>query len=238
MTDSERQRTHGSLEDVSTQAIKERPLPRFEHRTGLDLEQLLYLEQDVAQRIASLAAANRAPQGLDLFDAIIATLIYLRHNTIQASIGEHARVSQATISRYIETLEPVVACCLDGLALERQSRAARGDLVIDGFLFPTRDLTTPAGLFSGKHDTPGMNAQVICDRHGHIIDAGALLPGSTHDARAFRESGLAKTYEQHLTGAGPSLIGDCGYVGVVPLTPHKKPEYRELTIAERLFNRQ
>ncbi|GAB3993925.1 hypothetical protein GCM10029992_06870 [Glycomyces albus] len=222
---------------MSTQGIKERPLPRFEHRTGLDYEQLLYLERDVSSRIGTWQPPTGRRKALDLFDAIIATLTYLRHNTVQAAIGEETRVSQATISRYIETLEPVVSCSLDRLALDRQSRAARGDLIVDGFLIPTRDLTAPAGMFSGKHDAPGLNEQVVCDLGGRIIDAGAVLPGSAHDARAFRESGLAKTYEQHLTGEGPSLIGDGGYVGVVPLTPFKKPEYRELTVAERLFNR-
>jgi hypothetical protein len=123
-----RQRARGSLEVVSTQAIKVRPLPRFEHRTGPDYEQLLYLEREVAARIGSSQPATCRRKPLDLFEAIIVTLIYLRHNTIQAAVGEQARVSQATVSRYIETLEPVVSCCLDCLALDLQHRAARGDL--------------------------------------------------------------------------------------------------------------
>ncbi|PRY52897.1 transposase family protein [Glycomyces artemisiae] len=223
---------------MSTQGIKERPLPRFEHRTGLDYEQLLYLEREVAARIGSWQPATGRRKALGLFEAIVLTLVYLRHNTVQAAIGEQARVSQATVSRYIETLEPVVSCCLDRLAIDLQARAARSDLVVDGFLIPTRDLTSPKGLFSGKRGAPGLNAQVVCDLHGRPVDAGNLLPGSAHDARAFRESGLAKTYEHHLTGNGPSMIGDCGYIGVVPLTPVKKPEYRELTDTELLFSRQ
>jgi len=223
---------------VTTQAIKERPPPRFEHRTGLDYEQLLYLEREVAARIGSWQPATGRRKTLDLFEAIIVTLIYLRHNTIQAAVGEQARVPQATVSRYVETLEPVVSCCLDCLALDLQQRAAHGNLVVDGFLIPTLDLNAPAGLFSGKRGAPGLNAQVVCDLHGRPVDAGALLPGSAHDARAYRESGLAKTYEQHLAGNGPSMIGDCGYIGVVALTPYKKPEYRDLTTAELLFNQQ
>jgi len=135
-----RQRTHGSLEVVSTQGIKERPLPRGEHRTGLDYEQLLYLEREVAARIGSWQPATGRRKALDLFEAIILTLIYLRHNTVRAAVGEQARISQATVSRYIETLEPVVSCCPACLAIDLQRRAARGDLVVDGFLIPTRDL--------------------------------------------------------------------------------------------------
>lgn len=61
---------------------------------------------------------------VDPLDAIMLTLVYLRHNTIQAAVGEAARISQATVSRYIETLEPVVACCLDFLAIDLEARTS------------------------------------------------------------------------------------------------------------------
>ena len=223
---------------MTTQSIKERPLPRFEHRTGLDLEQLLLLEREVETRIGSWQPDTGRRKALELFDAIVVCLIYLRHNTIQTAVGEQSRISQATVSRYIESLEPVVSTCLDYLALNLREQAIRSDLVVDGFLIPTRDLGSPAGLFSGKHLRPGLNAQVITDLRGRVVDGGRIVVGSVHDAKAFKESGLAKAYEIHTTGEGPSLIGDLGYLGVVPLTPYRKPEYRELTAAERLFNRQ
>ncbi|MFG3343168.1 transposase family protein [Glycomyces sp. NPDC048151] len=223
---------------MTTQGIKGRPLPRFEHRTGLDTEQLLLLEREVRARIGSWQPDTGRRKALELFDALVVCLIYLRHNTIQAALGEQSRISQATVSRYVEALEPVVATCLDQLALELREQAVRSDLVVDGFLIPTRDLTDPPGLFSGKRHRPGLNAQVITDLHGRVVDGGRIVVGSVHDAKAFKESGLAKAYEIHLSGEGPSLIGDLGYLGVVPLTPYRKPEYRELTAAEGLFNRQ
>jgi hypothetical protein len=168
----------------------------------------------------------------------VVCLIYLRYNTIQAALGEQSRISQATVSRYVEALEPVVSVCLDQLALKLREQAIRSDLVVDGFLIPTCDLTAPTGLFSGKRHRPGLNAQVITDLRGRVVDGGLIVVGSVHDAKAFKESGLAKAYEIHLSGEGPSLIGDLGYLGVVPLTPYRKPEYRELTAAEGLFNRQ
>jgi aminoglycoside phosphotransferase (APT) family kinase protein len=223
---------------VSTQSIKERPLPRFEQRTGLDTEQLLLLEREVEIRIGAWQPATGRRKALELFDAIVVCLIYLRHNTIQAALGEQSRISQATISRCVEALEPVVSVCLDQLALELREQAIRSDLVVDGFLIPTRDLGSPNGLFSGKRQRPGLNAQVITDLHGRVVDGGRVAVGSVHDAKAFTESGLAKAYEVHLTGEGPSLIGDLGYLGIVPLTPYRKPAYRELTTAELLFNHQ
>jgi hypothetical protein len=222
---------------VTTQGIKERPLPRFEHRTGLDTEQLLLLEREVEARIGSWQPDTGRRKALELFDAIVVCLVYLRHNTIQAALGEQSRISQATVSRYVEALEPVVSVCLDQLA-EAPRTGDPLDLVVDGFLIPTRDLTAPTGLFSGKCHRHGLNAQVIADLRGRVVDGELIVVGSVHDAKAFKESGLAKAYEIHLSGEGPSLIGDLGYLGVVPLTPYRKPEYRGLTAAEGLFNRQ
>lgn len=150
-------------------------------------------------------------------------LIYLRHNTVQAALGEQSRISQATVSRYVEALEPVVSTCFNHLAFNLREQASRSDLVVDGFLIPTRDLTAPQGLFSGKRLRPGLNAKVITDLRARVIDGGHIVVGSVHDAKAFKESGLAKGYEIHLSGEGPSLIGDLGYLGVVPLTPIRKP---------------
>jgi hypothetical protein len=185
---------------VSTQSIKERPLSRFDHRTGLDTEQLLLLEREVEIRIGSWQPDTGRRRTLELFDAIVVCLIYLRHNTIQAALGEQSRISQATVSRYVETLEPVVSVCLDQLALDLREQAVHSDLVVDGFLIPTRDLTAPAGLFSGKRHRPGLNAQVITDLRGRVIDSGQIVVGSAHDAKAFKTSGLAKAYEIHLPG--------------------------------------
>jgi hypothetical protein len=176
---------------------------------------------------------TRRRKTIELFDAIVVVcLIYLRHNTIRAALGEQSQISQAAVSRDVEALEPVVSVCLDCLALDLREQAVRSDLVVDGFLIPTRDFGTPAGLFSGKRLRPGLNAQIITDLRGRVVDGGAVVVGSVHDAKAFKESGLAKGYEIHLTGEGPSLIGDLGYLGMVPLTPYRKPEYRELTAAE------
>lgn len=223
---------------TSTQCIKERPLPRLEHRTGLDWEQLLYLEREVDLRIGPWQPTTGRKKALDLFDAMIATLAYLRCNDIEAVIGEWSRISQSTVSRYLAFLEPVVATCLDELLEAERTKATESDLIVDGFLIPTADLTEPAGLFSGKRNAPGANALLVTDLRGRPVDAGRVQVGSVHDARALADSGLAKTYEQHLTSNGPSMIGDCGFIGVAPLTPFRKPAYRELTVAELWFNRQ
>jgi len=74
---------------VTSQSIKERPLPRSEPRTGPGTEQLLLLEREVEDRIGSWQPDTGRRKTLELFDAIVVCLIYLRHNTIQAALGEH-----------------------------------------------------------------------------------------------------------------------------------------------------
>jgi DNA-binding MarR family transcriptional regulator len=62
------------------------------------------LEREIETRIGSWQPDTGRRKALELFDAIVVCLIYLRHNTIQAALGEQSRISQATVSRYIESL--------------------------------------------------------------------------------------------------------------------------------------
>lgn len=113
---------------MSTQSIKERPLPCFEHRIGLDTEQLLLLEREVEARIGSWQPDTGRRKTLELFDAIVVCLTHLQHNTVQAALGEQSRISQATVSRYLEVLEPVVSVCLEGLALDLREQAIHSEV--------------------------------------------------------------------------------------------------------------
>ena len=182
------------VQGVSAQGINERPLPRFEDRTGLDYERLLCLVQAVERRIGSWRPRTRRRKVLDLFDAVIVVLVYLRCNDIEAAVAERTAVSQPTVSRCLTVLEPTVSACLDDLARSKRERAARSDLAVNGFLIPAGDPKGIDGLYSGKRHRGGANAPVITDLQGRPIDAGVVLRGAVHDARAFGDSGLPKAY--------------------------------------------
>ena len=59
------------------------------------------------------------------------------------------------------------------------------------------------------------------------------MPGKTHDARAFEETGAADILKE--AGGG---FGDKGYQGTGLVTPKKKPIGGELTLSDKEYNSQ
>ncbi len=91
------------------------------------------------------------------------------------------------------------------------------------FIAPVGERDGYHGLFSGKRHFCGQNVQVIADLDGRVCDGGDPVNGARHDAAAFYLSGIAERWAEHLTPSGPGRFGDCGYQGVGPITPDKKP---------------
>jgi hypothetical protein len=68
---------------------------------------------------------------------------------------------------------------------------------------------------------------------GTAVWVSGPLPGKTHDAKAFKETGAADI----LTKAGGGF-GDKGYQGTGLVTPKKKPKGGELTLSDKEYNSQ
>ena len=62
---------------------------------------------------------------------------------------------------------------------------------------------------SGKHQTHGVNVQVLADPNGRLIWASPALPGARHDLGAARELGIIDA----LQTASVRVIADNGYRG-------------------------
>ena len=157
------------------------------------------------------------PPILGLSGSLRATLIHLRHNIVQAAIGELLGVSQPTISRAVKALTGAIARILEGLLLTAEEVPQGCDYVVDGTLFPCWSWRNHRELWSGKHKATGMNVQILVLPDGRLVWASDPYPGSMHDVAALDSSGL-------LEGIDPSgWIADKGYVGKGIITPHKKP---------------
>ena len=76
------------------------------------------------------------PPSLGLRDSLRAALIYMRHNVIQAAIGEQLGASQPTISRAIKALTDAIVRTLKDLLLTAEEVPEGCDYVVDGTLFP------------------------------------------------------------------------------------------------------
>ena len=160
------------------------------------------------------------PPSLGLRDSLRAALIYMRHNVIQAAIGEQLGASQPTISRAIGALTDAIVRALKDLLLTAEEVPEGCDFCLDGTLFPCWSWRNHRELWSGKHGTTGMNVQILVLPSGRLVWASDPYPGSMHDVAALDASGL-------LEGMDPSgWIGDKGYVGRGMITPHKKPPQR------------
>ena len=196
---------------------------RYYRTTGLALTQM----QELVGRVNDALDKpwnNRIgrPKSLGLYKAVEAACVYLRQNATQEFIGEMRDASQPTISRYVAVLVPLVKSALEEFApsVADAIEVVRGKVVlVDGTLTPCWSYEDHQELWNKKHKTTGFNAQLISLLDGTSVWVSGPLPGKTHDARAFKESGAADILKE--AGGG---FGDKGYQGSGLVTPNKKPK--------------
>ncbi|XP_061190799.1 putative nuclease HARBI1 [Saccostrea echinata] len=83
---------------------------------------------------------------------------------------------------------------------------------IDGTHFRILRPTVNEEEFVNRKNYHSINVQIVVDAHCHILDIVAKWPGSTHDARILRESGISQLFQT--PGIIPvkcHLLGDSGY---------------------------
>ena len=177
------------------------------------------------------------PRELTLRDAVIVTCAYLRQNIIEEVLAEIFDVSQATISRAICDLTPIISAVTDEFrpTAEQATTTVRkqGTGLVDGFLAPCWSWHLIRDLWSGKHKTTGHNCQVVADLTGNVIYISEPMTGHNHDTTV-----LTKTETGDILKAALSWIGDKGYEGHATISPIKKPKHRDLTDNEKKFNNQ
>jgi hypothetical protein len=172
---------------------------------------------------------------------VVVVLLYLRHNLSQALLAELFGCSQPTLSRLVGRFLPVITTVLTPHADRVAAAALRSTVRMDGFLAPTGDRranTYTSGMYSGKRHRCGFNVQVVASWHGRLVMTGDPLPGATHDAKAWHESGLAQRFagRPHADG-GPGGFADTAYTGTGLCVPDRKPKGQPLTASAREFNR-
>ena len=210
---------------------------RYHRTTGLTLTQM----QELAGRVNEALDEpwNKPigrPKSLGLYQAVEAACIYLRQNGTQEFIGETRDTSQPTISRYVAALVPLVKEVLEEFVPDAAEaiEIVRGRVVlVDGTLAPCWSYEEHPELWNGKHKRTGFCAQLIALLDGTAVWISDPLPGKTHDAKAFKDTGAAKIVEN--SGGG---FGDKGYQGTGLVTPKEKPEGGELTMSDKEYNSQ
>jgi DDE superfamily endonuclease/Helix-turn-helix of DDE superfamily endonuclease len=190
---------------------------------------------ELAARVLALGPPESErgwPPVLGLFTSVVVALTYLRRNRVQAEIGEMFGVSQATISRAVTAVTPLLARALVDYVPVAEDLDPRTAYIVDGTLLPCWSWHGHRELYSGKHRTTGMNVQVACTLAGRLAWISDPIDGHRHDTAALAASGVLDSLQASL------WMGDKGYIGNDMVTPIRKPPGRNLLDWETEFNRQ
>ena len=136
--------------------------------SGLTCEQLDELEERVEELLAKpWDKGFGRPRELALSEALIVACGYGRNNITEEVWAEIFGVHQATISRYITELTPLIdqATAEFRPTAEEAAEATRGAIaLVDGTLWPCWSWDGESKLWSGKYKTTG---------HGCVHSRGA-----------------------------------------------------------------
>ena len=198
-------------------------------RSGLDNIRFDELVEMVEARVEWDSPTGR-PKALTLEQAVKATLIYFKNNVTEEVIAELMFVDQSTVSRAIADIEIAIADALEDWVPDLDEAVRGTATVVDGSLLPCWSWASHPELYSGKHHTTGHNHQFVVTLDGRLAHVTDPLPGSVHDAKAARESGILDVLDP------TNVFGDKGYVGTGVITPFKKPIGGELLDWQRKFN--
>jgi hypothetical protein len=171
------------------------------------------------------------PKSLGLYKAVEAACMYLRQNAVQEFIGDVQDTSQPTISRYLAVLVPLVKSVLEEFVPSAADaiEVVKGRVVlVDGTLTPCWSYEEHRELWNKKRQTTGFNAQLISLLDGTAAWISGPLPGKTHDAKAFKETGAADILKE--AGGG---FGDKGYHGHWPRHPEEEAGRRRANLVRQ-----
>jgi hypothetical protein len=201
---------------------------RLNRTTGLDNIRFDELVEMVGARVEWDSPTGR-PKALTLEQAVKATLIYFKNNVTEEVIAELMFVDQSTVSRAIADIEIAIADALDDWVPDLDEAVRGTATVVDGSVLPCWSWASHPELYSGKHHTTGHNHQFVVTLDGRLAHVTDPLPGSVHDTKVVRESGILDVLDP------TNVFGDKGYVGTGVITPFKKPIGGELVDWQRKF---
>lgn len=180
--------------------------------------------QRLTRQVKRPLAARGRPWRLPLAERILLVVVCYRTNLTMRQLAPLFGISSATVCRVIQWLGPL-------LALE-SCRACAGAAdrwwIVDGMLVPVRG--RKLGASSGNYQLSA-NVQVIIDAETRQVVAVALLvPGTTAEAKAWRDSALAACCQ------GVTVLGDGAYLNTGLIVPHRKRPGRPLLKGEEEDN--
>ena len=149
--------------------------------SGLDEEQLDELVYRADELLGEpLDKGIGRPRELTLREALVVTCGYLRQHIIEEVWAEIFEVDQATISRYITFLTPLVeeATGGDRPTTEDAAEATRDAIaLVDGTLWPCWSWDGEEKLWAGKYKTTGHGSLIVTNLQGRITFVSEPVTG-------------------------------------------------------------
>jgi hypothetical protein len=127
-------------------------------------------------------------------------------------------------------ITPLVSAALAQYVPTADELDPEAQYIVDGTLLPCWSWAGHKELYSGKHKTTGMNAQVACTIYGKLAWISDPVNGSRHDNYCLGESDVLRTLDPR------NWMGDKGYIGNEMITPFRKPAGGELLDWQKEFN--
>jgi len=228
----------------------------FLSMTGLRVKEFDALVEDVgplfgAAEVERLRRPDRqrgmgggVAAALSMRDQVLLTVISLRQYPTQDVLGYFFCVSQASVSRILQRVLPLLETDgRDRMRLPDPGRKRRRHLdellkalpelmvVIDSFeqkVQRPRQADERDAWYSGKKKTHTIKSQTAVDEEtGEIVDVSDSVPGPRADLKLLKASGLLKRLPEGVGG-----IGDSAYQGIAKLhpnghSPRKKPRGKD-----------
>ena len=127
---------------------------------------------------SSIPEADRRdwPPILALGNSVVITLTYLRRNRVQWELAETYGVSQATVSRAITSITPLLARALARYVPTAEELRPDRQYIVDGTLLPcwswALDVERQGRKAVTRHQNMLVNGAVELDAMGHDLPAG------------------------------------------------------------------
>ncbi|XP_041472595.1 putative nuclease HARBI1 [Lytechinus variegatus] len=210
-------------------------------RYRFDREGILYITNLIYDDIAPRANRNFP---IEPIDKICTALHFYATGCFQRTDGDTLCISQPSVSKIITQVTDALLTKLHQFVhlpndVERRQNMDRffgianfpGIVgLIDGTHVRIQEPTENEDQFVNRKRYHSINVQIVVDASYRIINIDAQWPGSVHDSRILRQSGLGEI----LNNGDGHLFGDSGYPSRRWLvTPFLRPQ----TPAEERFNR-
>jgi len=216
--------------------------------------QPLYLEAEEHRlsnrpRQRAIGAGHRFE--LDVRDQVLLTVIWLRLYPIHEVLAYLFGISDATVSRLIERVLPILERSgRDGMRLPDPGKKRRRQLpdllktipeltvIVDSFEQRVQGPPNDDSHYSGKKKQHPLKSQLAVDRDtGRIVEVSESVPGPTADIKLLEQSGLLERLPDEV-GVG----GDLAYLKLAKLprygfAPRRKPRGKDRPPEDVIYNR-